>query len=132
MDVRYSKWSLIKQKRDIRAAISVARLPRYRAVAGRLFSEILDRFKKHLVKDHACERGNDRGCPMMGAHAREAGREGDDAEEAEQDNDSVETGALPVAAAEVQPHLEFIEGERHARCRKAARRAAAGDHSAGP
>src|SRR5712691_843890 len=51
---------------------------------------------------------------MVRAHPRQRGSEGDDAEEAKQDDDGVEAGALPVTAAEMEPHPEFIESERHA------------------
>jgi len=78
------------------------------------FPDILDRLEKHEVEDHDRERGNGGGRPVMRAHACDAWGEGDDAEEAEQDNDGIKAGALPVAATEMQPHPEFIEGERHA------------------
>src|SRR5262249_16180213 len=50
----------------------------------------------------------------MRAHARETGREGNHTKEAEQNDDGVEAGALPVASTEMQPHSELVESKRHA------------------
>jgi hypothetical protein len=78
-------------------------------------ADVFDRFEKHQVKKHDRESGDERGRPVMPAHPRETWCESDDAEKAEQDDDGVEAGALPIATAEVQPHSKFIEGERHAK-----------------
>jgi len=40
------------------------------------------------------------------------------AEQAQHDDDRIETGPLPIAAAQVQPHAEFIERQRHAKAVK--------------
>ena len=50
----------------------------------------------------------------MRAKTLERGSEGEHAKEAGHDDDGIEAGALPIAAAEVQPHAELIKGKREA------------------
>ena len=40
-------------------------------------------------------------------------RESDQTEKSQQHDDSVKAGSLPVAASEMEPHAELIEGQRH-------------------
>src|SRR2546423_15715617 len=49
----------------------------------------------------------------MGTDAFPARHERDEAEGSQHHDDRIETGALPVAAAEVKPHSKFIKRKRH-------------------
>src|SRR6202050_1076094 len=75
---------------------------------------IIERFEKHNV-EHNCGRDDDDGGdPMMGAKALDRRRKRDHAQEARDDDHGIETGALPVTAAQMEPHAEFVEGEGEA------------------
>jgi hypothetical protein len=77
-------------------------------------ADIGDRFEKHEIKARDGHEGDGGGRPMVRAHPRHRRREGDDAKQTEENDDGVEAGALPIAAAEMEPHPEFVEGQRHA------------------
>ncbi len=48
---------------------------------------------------------------VFGFPVAEGGAVGDEGEEGRDGNDGVVTGSLPVGAAEMEPHSEFVEGE---------------------
>ena len=76
-------------------------------------ADIGDRFEKHEIKARDGHEGDGGGRPMVRAHPRHRRREGDHAEKTQKDDDGVEAGALPITTAEMQPHTEFVESERH-------------------
>ncbi len=51
---------------------------------------------------------------MVRADPLPAWQKGQHSENAEQHDDGIEACALPITPAQMQPHAEFIKGQRHA------------------
>src|SRR4051794_36551865 len=65
------------------------------------FVRVAERFKQDQVERRGDHEKSTAGDEVMSAHSFPAGGEGDQSENGKQDDDGVEAGALPVAAAKV-------------------------------
>jgi len=65
-------------------------------------------FSEHEVKDHHRRGDEQRHGEVMRTPAAKRRREGDQHEQGGKDTDRIETGALPVVAAQMQPHPELV------------------------
>src|ERR1039457_3440941 len=75
-------------------------------------ANIATRRNYHDSKADHGEQEHQKAPEMMGFQAFEGRGEGDQANQGRDDDYGVHADALPIAAAQVEPHPEFIEGER--------------------
>lgn len=71
---------------------------------------VLERFKKHPVKGRDHDEKHATGDEMMRAYSLPARHERDQSKHDQHHDDRIKTGPLPITAAQVEPHTEFVEG----------------------